>query len=77
MVNGVWVPEIENEEEVQERLNEYFVHPLFRKLQEYDEELKDFITERQEKKAKQQKKNGTSESNQANGGGLTSMGATN
>ena len=56
MVNGVWIPEVENEDEVQERLEEYKSHPLFKTLLEYDEELNDFVKERQEKKAKQQKK---------------------
>lgn len=81
LVNGVWVPEIENEEEVEQRQNEYTVHPLYRKLQEYDEELKDFITERQEKKAKHSKKFVVSESNlipsQVNNNGLTGMGQNN
>lgn len=42
--NGV--PEIENEEEVIQREQEYKEHPLYSTLVQYDLELKDFISER-------------------------------
>jgi hypothetical protein len=38
-------PEIENEEEVIERQDEYLEHPMFGTLVQYDMELKDFIDE--------------------------------
>lgn len=48
--NGV--PEIENEEEVIQREQEYKEHPLYSTLVQFDLELKDFISEKQEKQQK-------------------------
>ena len=41
-----WQPEIENEEEVAERKDEYLEHPLFKTLKIYDDELRDYVTEK-------------------------------
>lgn len=41
-----WQPEIENEEEVQERKDEFLEHPLYKTLEIYDSELNEFIEEK-------------------------------
>lgn len=38
--------DLENEEEVKERINEFKQHALYKRLSEYSEELKDFILEK-------------------------------
>jgi hypothetical protein len=41
--------DLENEEEVKLRADEYKSHPLFSRLQLYTDELKDFIEEKRKK----------------------------
>ena len=46
--------DLENEEEVKLRADEYKTHPLFGRLSQYTEELKDFIEEKRKKQAELQ-----------------------
>lgn len=43
------IEEIENEEEVQMRKDEYTKHPLYKVLQLYTEELEEFIEKKQKR----------------------------
>ena len=46
--------DLENEEEVKLRADEYKSHPLFARLEMYSEELKEFIEEKRKKQAELQ-----------------------